>query len=64
MHSPVEEVGARVGMVLDTMATGALAGTPIGGVLTRRTTLPNLSHLILFSVSPFVSLRPIVFYLP
>jgi hypothetical protein len=46
------------------MATGALAGTPIGGVFTRRTTLPNLSHLILFSVSPFVSLQPIVFYLP
>ncbi|KAJ7923776.1 major facilitator superfamily domain-containing protein [Mycena leptocephala] len=47
--SPVEEVGGRVGMIFVAMSTGALAGTPIGGVFIRSSTLPNFRHLILFS---------------
>ncbi|KAJ7133375.1 major facilitator superfamily domain-containing protein [Mycena epipterygia] len=47
--SPIEEVGARVGMSFVFMSTGALAGTPIGGVFIRNDTLPNFGHLILFS---------------
>ncbi|KAJ7615662.1 major facilitator superfamily domain-containing protein [Mycena polygramma] len=47
--SPVEEVGARIGMIFVAMSTGALAGTPIGGVFIRDPTLPNFKHLILFS---------------
>ncbi|KAF8215373.1 major facilitator superfamily domain-containing protein, partial [Mycena galopus ATCC 62051] len=47
--SPVQEVGARVGMIFFAMATGALAGTPIGGVFIKDPTVPNFKHLILFS---------------
>ncbi|KAJ7704777.1 major facilitator superfamily domain-containing protein [Mycena rosella] len=47
--SPIEEVGARSGMAFVFMSTGALAGTPIGGVFIRDETLPNFRHLILFS---------------
>ncbi|KAJ7456715.1 major facilitator superfamily domain-containing protein [Mycena galericulata] len=47
--SPIEEVGARVGMAFVFMSTGALAGTPIGGVFIKSETLPNFRHLILFS---------------
>ncbi|KAJ6530944.1 major facilitator superfamily domain-containing protein [Mycena vulgaris] len=47
--SPIEEVGARVGMAFVFMSTGALAGTPLGGVFIRTETLPNFRHLILFS---------------
>ncbi|KAJ7439084.1 major facilitator superfamily domain-containing protein [Mycena latifolia] len=47
--SPIEEVGARVGMAFVFMSTGALAGTPIGGVFIRQETIPNFRHLILFS---------------
>ncbi|KAJ7174135.1 major facilitator superfamily domain-containing protein [Mycena crocata] len=47
--SPIEEVGGRVGMSFVFMSTGALAGTPIGGVFIRDSTLPNFRHLILFS---------------
>lgn len=48
--SPIEEVGARIGMAFVFMSTGALAGTPIGGVFISSKTLPNFRHLILFSV--------------
>ncbi|KAJ7793882.1 hypothetical protein B0H14DRAFT_3093907 [Mycena olivaceomarginata] len=47
--SPVPEVGARIGMVFVGMSTGALAGTPIGGVFIRDPTVANFRHLILFS---------------
>ncbi|KAJ7245359.1 major facilitator superfamily domain-containing protein [Mycena haematopus] len=47
--SPIHEVGARIGMIFVAMSTGALAGTPIGGVFIRQTTVPNFKHLILFS---------------
>ncbi|KAJ7672831.1 major facilitator superfamily domain-containing protein [Mycena rosella] len=47
--SPIEEVGARMGMVFVFMSTGAFAGTPIGGVFIRENTIPNFRHLILFS---------------
>ncbi|KAJ7704772.1 major facilitator superfamily domain-containing protein [Mycena rosella] len=47
--SPIEEVGARSGMAFVFMSTGALAGTPIGGVFIRDEALPNFRHLILFS---------------
>ncbi|KAJ7625866.1 major facilitator superfamily domain-containing protein [Roridomyces roridus] len=33
--SPISEVGARIGMAFVFMSTGALAGTPIGGVFIR-----------------------------
>ncbi|KAJ6453179.1 major facilitator superfamily domain-containing protein [Mycena sanguinolenta] len=47
--SPVHEVGARIGMIFVAMSTGAFAGTPIGGVFIRQTTVPHFRHLILFS---------------
>ncbi|KAF9567991.1 MFS general substrate transporter [Agrocybe pediades] len=47
--SPVERVGARIGMLFATLATGALAGTPIGGVFIRDSTVPNFRHLILYT---------------
>ncbi|KAJ6622513.1 major facilitator superfamily domain-containing protein [Mycena sp. CBHHK59/15] len=47
--SPIEQVGARVGMAFVFMSSGALAGTPIGGVFIRTETVPNFKHLILFS---------------
>ncbi|KAJ7232820.1 major facilitator superfamily domain-containing protein [Mycena rebaudengoi] len=47
--SPIEEVGARVGMVFMFMSTGALAGTPIAGLFIHDKTIPNFRHLILFS---------------
>jgi hypothetical protein len=37
-------------MVFVGMSTGALAGTPIGGVFIRDPTVANFRHLILFSV--------------
>jgi len=49
--SPVEKVGARIGMLFATLATGALAGTPIGGVFIRESTVANFRHLILYTVS-------------
>jgi hypothetical protein len=42
-------------MIFVAMSTGALAGTPIGGVFIRTSTLPNFEHLILFSVRPSLS---------
>ncbi|KAJ7232821.1 major facilitator superfamily domain-containing protein [Mycena rebaudengoi] len=47
--SPIEEVGARMGMVFMFMSTGALAGTPLGGLFIRDITIPNFRHLALFS---------------
>ncbi|KAJ7206377.1 major facilitator superfamily domain-containing protein [Mycena pura] len=47
--SPIEEVGARVGMCFAFMSTGVLAGTPLGGVFIRTRALPQFRHLILFS---------------
>ncbi|KAF7348053.1 Monocarboxylate permease-like protein [Mycena sanguinolenta] len=47
--SPVHEVGARIGMIFVAMSTGAFAGTPIGGVFIRQTTVPHFRQLILFS---------------
>ncbi|KAJ7205291.1 hypothetical protein GGX14DRAFT_368153, partial [Mycena pura] len=47
--SPIEEVGARVGMCFAFMSTGVLAGTPPGGVFIRTRALPQFRHLILFS---------------
>ncbi|KAJ6549590.1 major facilitator superfamily domain-containing protein [Mycena vulgaris] len=47
--SPLDEVGARVGMLVAFMSTGALAGPPLAGVFIRDETLPNFRHLILFS---------------
>ncbi|KAJ7785268.1 major facilitator superfamily domain-containing protein [Mycena maculata] len=47
--SPISEVGARIGMLFFFMSTGALAGTPLGGVFIRSETLPNFRNLILFS---------------
>ncbi|KAF9048047.1 MFS general substrate transporter [Hymenopellis radicata] len=47
--SPIEKVGARIGMMFATMSSGAFAGTPIGGVFIKTKTLDNFHHLILFS---------------
>ncbi|KAJ7059228.1 major facilitator superfamily domain-containing protein [Mycena amicta] len=47
--SPLPEVGARIGMSFAFMSTAALAGTPIGGVFIRTTTVHNFRHLILYS---------------
>nr|GAT48808.1 monocarboxylate permease-like protein [Mycena chlorophos] len=47
--SPISEIGARIGMAFAFMSTAALAGTPIGGVFIRKTTVGNFRHLILFS---------------
>ncbi|KAJ7482962.1 major facilitator superfamily domain-containing protein [Mycena galericulata] len=47
--SPIEEVGARIGLAFVFMSTGALAGTPLGGVFIRKDTIPDFQHLILFS---------------
>ncbi|KAF7290764.1 Monocarboxylate permease-like protein [Mycena indigotica] len=47
--SPIHEVGARIGMSFGFMSTAAIAGTPIGGVFIRTTTVHNFRHLILYS---------------
>ncbi|KAF8815618.1 MFS general substrate transporter [Phlegmacium glaucopus] len=47
--SPVDRVGARIGMLFATLSTGALAGTPIGGVFIRDPTVANFKHLILYT---------------
>jgi len=47
--SPPERVGARIGMLFATLSFGALAGTPIGGIFIRQTTVANFGHLILYT---------------
>ncbi|KAK0187586.1 major facilitator superfamily domain-containing protein [Armillaria mellea] len=47
--SPIERVGARIGMMFAFMSFGALAGTPIGGVFIHTKTIENFHRLILFS---------------
>ncbi|KAG7445510.1 MFS general substrate transporter [Guyanagaster necrorhizus] len=47
--SPIERVGARMGMMFTFMSIGALSGTPIGGVFIQTKTIENFHRLILFS---------------
>ncbi|KZT25426.1 MFS general substrate transporter [Neolentinus lepideus HHB14362 ss-1] len=47
--SPIEKVGARIGMLFGFLSTGALAGTPIGGVFIKVETRANFQHLILYT---------------
>ncbi|KAF7332305.1 Monocarboxylate permease-like protein [Mycena kentingensis (nom. inval.)] len=47
--SPLSEVGARIGMAFAFMSTGALAGSPIGGLFIKTPTVPHFRHLILYS---------------
>ncbi|TFK36298.1 major facilitator superfamily domain-containing protein [Crucibulum laeve] len=48
--SPIDRIGARIGMLFAFLSFGALAGTPIGGVFIRDTTIENFRHLILYTV--------------
>lgn len=47
--SPIEKVGARVGILFGFLSTGALLGTPVGGVFIKDQTKPNFQHLIIYT---------------
>ncbi|TFK52654.1 MFS general substrate transporter [Heliocybe sulcata] len=47
--TPVEKIGARIGMLFGFLSTAALAGTPIGGVFIREQNRVNFQHLILYT---------------
>jgi MFS transporter, MCT family, solute carrier family 16 (monocarboxylic acid transporters), member 10 len=48
-------------MMFAFMSTGALAGTPVGGVFIKQPTVEHFKTLILFSVSQFHWRLPLAF---
>jgi len=47
--SPIDRVGGRIGMLLTFLSTGALLGSPIGGLFIRTESADNFQRLVLFT---------------
>ncbi|KAH7921639.1 MFS general substrate transporter [Leucogyrophana mollusca] len=47
--SPIEKIGARIGILFAVLSTGALAGSPIGGIFVKSKDRESFDHLILYT---------------
>ncbi|EGO19309.1 hypothetical protein SERLADRAFT_364080 [Serpula lacrymans var. lacrymans S7.9] len=47
--TPIEKIGARIGILFAFLSTGALAGSPIGGIFVKTQDRENFQHLILYT---------------